>query len=48
MHDQNLFLYRLLLTANYQDPSNWDVSTSQTIQAHVKFLDSLGQQPLMI
>lgn len=44
MSEKKLFLYRLLLSAKYQNPTAWDESTSQTIQAHVKFLDGLGQQ----
>lgn len=48
MPNENLYLGVYSLSPTYQDSTKWTSQTFNTIQQHVKFLDSLGNHGILL
>lgn len=46
--NENLFVYHLALTPEYNNPEKWTADTYKIIQEHSEFIDSLGRNGILI
>ncbi|MEP1096354.1 MAG: YciI family protein [Cyclobacteriaceae bacterium] len=46
--NQELFIYHLVLTPEYENPEKWTEETYATIQEHSTFLEDLGKTGILV